>query len=639
MSANPRTDPGAVLTATLREPTEGEATRRRIGAVSLHYTCGELATRAIIEPRSGITRLLGGRRPPADLVIDDPSVSAAHFELELTEDRVILRDLGSTNGTWIYGVRVREVELAYGARFAAGAVVVVLERVQQVDVAIATQHRFDALLGKSLPMQELYAVLKRLALAQLDVLVTGETGTGKELVARALHRHSRRAAGPFIVLDCSTLPRDLAEAAILGHAAGAFTGATRARPGALEDAHGGTIFFDEIGELPLELQAKLLRVLAERSVTRIGETATRPVDVRVVAATHRNLPMMVLDRRFREDLYYRLAQYTVELPALRERGVDIELLARAFLAEYSVGFEGRRDYAPDALASLRAHGWPGNVRELRNLVMRAAQMTTTAVIECSDLALAAAELGHIDDARVHGTPAMPVPMELARYAGHLTVRLEDARGAEGFEIHAGCPCSAQEFFAAFDVAVSTRVGEWVRIRDEKLAAATAEPSQSPAQPVPRPPARYKMRFFGILGVIAMAAGAGAVVGGAVMWKRGIDAGEPPSRQGLGAAGVVAVTGGILIAGWTLRRQLGKGGMGQVWKVDRPTAAGPAELAVMKLPLSNGIEDASTLRRAGLEAKAMYLLQGCPNVLQIKDMGVYRDVPFMQTSSDDPVAAS
>lgn len=134
------------------------------------------------------------------------------------------------------------------------------------------------------------------------------------------------------------------------------------------------------------------------------------------------------------------------------------------------------------------------------------------------------------------------------YAGHLTVRLEDARGAEGFEIHAGCPCSAQEFFAAFDVAVSTRVGEWVRIRDEKLAAATAEPSQSPAQPVPRPPARYKMRFFGILGVIAMAAGAGAVVGGAVMWKRGIDAGEPPSRQGLGAAGVVAVTGGILLLG-------------------------------------------------------------------------------------------
>ncbi len=414
MSTTVRPDPGAVLTATLREPTEGEATRRRVGAVSLQYTRGEVVTRATIEPRFGATRLLGGRRPPADLVIDDPSVSAAHFELEFVDGTVILRDLGSTNGTWIYGVRVREVELAYGARFAAGAVVIELERAQQVDVAMATQHRFDALLGKSAPMQELYAVLRRLALAQLDVLVTGETGTGKELVARALHRHSPRAAGPFVVLDCSTLPRDLAEAAILGHAAGAFTGATRARAGAFEEAHGGTIFLDEIGELPLDLQTKLLRVLAERSVARIGETTARPVDVRVVAATHRNLRKMVLDRQFRDDLYYRIAQYAVELPALRDREEDIELLARAFLGEYSVGFEGRRDYAPDALATLREHPWPGNVRELRNVVMRAAQMTTTPVIACSDLALATAELGRLDDARPRGTSGVPIPMELAR---------------------------------------------------------------------------------------------------------------------------------------------------------------------------------------------------------------------------------
>jgi DNA-binding NtrC family response regulator len=409
-----RHDPGTVLTATLREPTEGEATGRRVGAVSLRYTRGELVTRAAIEPPCGATRLLGGRHPPADLVIDDPAVSGAHFELEFTGERVILRDLGSTNGTWIYGVRVREVELAYGARFSVGSVVIEVERAEQVDVAIGTAHRFDALLGKSAPMLGLYAVLRRLALAGLDVLVTGETGTGKELVARALHRHSSRAAGPFIVLDCSTLPRDLAEAAILGHAAGAFTGATRARAGAFEDAHGGTIFLDEVGELPAELQAKLLRVLAERSVTRIGETAARPIDVRVVTATHRDLRMMVLDRQFREDVYYRLAQFTVLLPPLRERGVDIELLARAFLAEYSVGFEGHRDFTPDALASLRAHPWPGNVRELRNVIMRAAQMTTTALIECSDLALAQAELGRLDDARTGSTPGMPIPMELAR---------------------------------------------------------------------------------------------------------------------------------------------------------------------------------------------------------------------------------
>lgn len=414
MSTTVRHDPGAVLTATLREPAEGEATRRRVGAVSLRYTRGDLVSRVAIEPPCGATRLLGGRRPPADLVIDDPAVSGAHFELEFTGERVILRDLGSTNGTWIYGVRVREVDLAYGARFSVGSVIIEVERAEQVDVAIATAHRFDAMLGKSAPMLGLYAVLRRLAAAGLDVLVTGETGTGKELVARALHRHSSRAAGPFIVLDCSTLPRDLAEAAILGHAAGAFTGATRSRAGAFEDAQGGTVFLDEVGELPVELQAKLLRVLAERSVTRIGETTVRPIDVRVVTATHRDLRMMVLDRRFREDLYYRLGQFTLELPPLRERDVDIELLARAFLAEYSAGFEGHRDFAPDAVASLRAHPWPGNVRELRNVIMRAAQMTATAVIESSDLALAQAELGRLDDARAGASSRMPIPVELAR---------------------------------------------------------------------------------------------------------------------------------------------------------------------------------------------------------------------------------
>jgi len=424
-----------LVTATLRQPEDGESTGPRIGAVSVRYSRPDGVHPVVVELDAGTTRVLGGRRPPADVVIDDPSISAAHFELEFVGAKIVLRDLGSTNGTWIYDVRVREAELALGSRFTAGAVVVEVERVDRIEVAIAQRSELHGLLGTSEPMKRVYAVIERLGRAALDVLVHGETGTGKELVARAIHLQSPRARGPFIVLDCSTLPRELAEATILGHAAGAFTGATRARSGCFEDANGGTVFLDEIGELPLDLQSKLLRVVSERSVTRLGETTARPVDVRIVAATHRDLRKMVLDDGFREDLFYRLVQFTAELPPLRERGQDIVLLARTFLAQFSgdggpggpsgPGGPGgpddgvrpagyARDFSPAAIARLRGHSWPGNVRELRNVIMRAAQMSTGAVIEPADLALATAEIGRVADVVIGGGAAMPLPIEVAR---------------------------------------------------------------------------------------------------------------------------------------------------------------------------------------------------------------------------------
>lgn len=404
------------LSATLRKAEQGEVTHRRLGGVALQYAGPDGLVRLRVQPRPGTSRIVGGRRPPADVLLDDASVSAAHFELELVGNTVTLRDLGSTNGTWIYGVRVREVELSFGARFSAGSVVLEVGRAEEVEVAASAVDRFEDLFGSSPPMQQLYAVLTRLAPAQLDAFIHGETGTGKELVARALHRRSARAAGPFVVLDCSTVPHDLAESAILGHAAGAFTGASRARAGCFEEADGGTLFLDEIGELPMGLQAKLLRVLAEREVQRIGESTPRPIDVRVVSATHRNLLKLVLDGRFREDLYHRLAQYTVELPALRKRGADIELLARRFLTDYSIGFEGARELTPDAIESLREHRWAGNVRELRNVMMRAAQMTPGATIDRCDLALANADLARLGGGGGAAEAAAELPLAVARAA-------------------------------------------------------------------------------------------------------------------------------------------------------------------------------------------------------------------------------
>jgi DNA-binding NtrC family response regulator len=224
----------------------------------------------------------------------------------------------------------------------------------------------------------------------MNVLVGGETGSGKELVARALHDESPRHRGPFVVLDCGALPRELAEATILGHRKGSFTSAISDRAGCFEEAHGGTLFLDEIGELPLDLQPKLLRVLDRREVQRIGESTVRKVDVRVVAATHRDLRTMVSQGQFREDLYFRLSVMTVELPPLRERGDDIALLAEKFVTDFSQASARGKDrpaLGPAARKALLDHPWPGNVRELRNTMERAVHLAQGGVIEPRDLFL------------------------------------------------------------------------------------------------------------------------------------------------------------------------------------------------------------------------------------------------------------
>ena len=252
--------------------------------------------------------------------------------------------------------------------------------------AVERPYSFDDFLGESPPMQHVYSIIDRVATSSVDVLVTGETGTGKELVARSLHSRSRRAAGPFVPVDCGAIPDALMESELFGHERGAFTGADARRMGLVEFADGGTLFLDEVGELPLPLQAKLLRVLQERRVRRVGARQETAVDVRVVAATSRNIDAMLERGEFRRDLFYRINVVRIDLPPLRARGDDIGLLAEycANRASQEMG-KATGGLSTDAYQVLRSYHWPGNVRELQNVVRRAIAMARTTMAGVEDL--------------------------------------------------------------------------------------------------------------------------------------------------------------------------------------------------------------------------------------------------------------
>jgi two-component system response regulator HydG len=245
---------------------------------------------------------------------------------------------------------------------------------------------FGDLVGTSAAMMRVYDLLSRVADSEASVLISGESGTGKELVARALHRQSRRANGPFVAVDCASVPEALLESELFGHSRGAFTDARGARTGLFVQAHGGTLFLDEIGELPLSLQPKLLRALQERTVRPVGADRETPFDVRLVAATNRDLESEVEERRFREDLWFRINVIHVELPALRARGADVLLLAQRF-ATRAAARAGKRvvGIAPTAASLLQAYPWPGNVRELQNCMERAVALTVFDQIVPDDL--------------------------------------------------------------------------------------------------------------------------------------------------------------------------------------------------------------------------------------------------------------
>jgi len=392
------------------EVPRGQLVHRRLGQVKLRVRSGSEAGHEVEVESSTIT---GGRSDVNDLVLTDPSVSTTHFELVLREGGVLLRDRSSTNGTWIGNARILEAWIGVGTVFSPGQrIEIELVHAGEVDVPISASDRFGDLLGKSPAMREVFSILERSASASLDVLLHGETGTGKELAARAIHGGSPRVDEPFVVLDCAALPRELAEATILGYKKGAFTGALEDSAGCFEEANGGTLFMDEIGELPLELQPKLLRVLDRREVQRIGEVRPRSVDVRLVAATHRDLRQMVGEGDFRSDLYYRLAEMTVTLPPLRERGHDVLMLAERFLEGFAQARGMPLSFSEDAKEMIISHPWAGNVRELKKVVKRAAMLCPGPEVVAEDLVLGTRS----DPGRDSLDRLYSLPLEQARIA-------------------------------------------------------------------------------------------------------------------------------------------------------------------------------------------------------------------------------
>ncbi|MBX7190912.1 MAG: sigma 54-interacting transcriptional regulator [Sandaracinaceae bacterium] len=338
-------------------------------------------------------RLSIGTHPSNDLVLTDPFVSRFHCELVADEERVRVRDVGSSNGTSVDGVAVVEAWLRLGQTLRVGHTQLRFDARDEDEstVETATQTELGGLVGRSRRMRSVMAELSKAARSDATVLLEGETGSGKGAAVEALHAASGRARRPLVVVDCGAIPENLLESELFGHERGAFTGAVSARTGAFEEANAGTLFLDEIGELPLELQPKLLRALENRTIKRVGGSASREVDVRIVAATNRDLRAEVNAGRFRADLFYRLAVIRIVMPSLRERLEDLPLLVDAIL--------GSLRAPPHAVQALRAapflerlaHGeWPGNVRQLRNHLERCLVFEAPLEVEPSGPAAGAA---------------------------------------------------------------------------------------------------------------------------------------------------------------------------------------------------------------------------------------------------------
>jgi transcriptional regulator with GAF, ATPase, and Fis domain len=318
-----------------------------------------------------------GTAQGCQLQVSDASVSRHHCAIRVTARGLELRDLGSTNGTFVGEHEIVRGYIKSGARLRLGTTTISVDILaDEIAQPLATEATFGDLVGASPAMRRLYPMLERCAKSDVTVLIEGETGTGKELVAEAIHLSSARKSRPFVVVDCGALPRQLTESELFGHIRGAFTGAESDRVGAFEQATGGTIFLDEIGELALELQPLLLRALENQTIRRVGTNEQQAIDVRVIAATHRDLRVEVNEKRFRADLYYRLNVMRIVMPALRDRTGDIRLLAKHFWQM----FRPDQSAPEELLLELESQTWPGNVRELRNLVERAALIGYTTAL-------------------------------------------------------------------------------------------------------------------------------------------------------------------------------------------------------------------------------------------------------------------
>ena len=358
--------------------------------VELHDASG---TRVF--PLTTVEQIVGASRA-SNVRVEDGAVSDRHLAIGVTGPYAMVRDLGSKNGTYVGSARVREAMAGPGTVITLGQSTLHV-RLASDDEGDDDEAPLPGIVGSSKPMRALASAVRSHARLKLPVLVMGESGSGKELVAHALHAESARRTGPFVALNVTCLPRELVESELFGHERGSFTGAIAKRRGAFLEAEGGTLFLDEIGDLPLEAQPKLLRALDGYGVRSVGANApaTSP-DVRVVAATHAPLARNVQGGEFRRDLYHRLDVLTIHVPPLRSRAGDIGALARVFLARLASELGERKELTSAALARLSTHAWPGNVRELRNVLIRAGTAASGRTIDAA----------HVD-AAIGGTPDEP----------------------------------------------------------------------------------------------------------------------------------------------------------------------------------------------------------------------------------------
>jgi len=370
---------------------------------------------AVLDPGQEIVL---GSGSAADVRFLDPTVSGRHCRVAHAGDRILVTDLASRNGVRVGGVRVGTASMTIGAGFEVGRTVVWIEPGSRDEGDGAAP--LSSLVGASPPMRRLAAAVRRIAPLRLPALLRGESGTGKDLVARAIHLESPRGRRPFVAINAATVSRDLAESELFGHKKGAFTGAMRDRRGAFREAHEGTLFLDEIAALSLEVQAKLLRVVEDGSVRPLGAEASVPLDVRLLVATCEPLEAMVRDGRFRGDLYERLAVCVVRVPPLRERASDVAALARHLLATSEIG---ARVLTPGAIALLRAQRWPGNVRELRNVVVQAA-LRSGPQVQPDDVAAILAERSAAGRPRLCPTEALRIFEEVGRNVSAAARRAE-----------------------------------------------------------------------------------------------------------------------------------------------------------------------------------------------------------------------
>ena len=343
-----------------------------------------------------------------DIVLSDDTVSRYHCKIVQDDTSYILIDNASTNGTFVNKVRVREGYLKPGCTLAVGQSMLKFNaREEEVQIVPSRADRCGGLIGGNAKMREIYSIIEKIAPTATTVVIDGETGTGKEVVAQAIHSLSPRARNELVVFDCGAVPPNLIESELFGHEKGSFTGAVMSREGLFEQADGGTLFLDELGELPIDLQPKLLRALEQREVRRVGGAKSQKVDVRIIAATNKNLEDEVRAGRFRQDLFYRLSVVRLHLPSLNARTDDIPPLIQHFLdtGSYNRKSDGKprvRGIARDAMAALQRYPWPGNVRELVNVIERAVSFSDHEQIELSDLP------DHVRNAKI-APPTKPEP--------------------------------------------------------------------------------------------------------------------------------------------------------------------------------------------------------------------------------------